>query len=44
MAVDLYFDGGAQPNPGKGGCGAVIKINGEKVWEGSSSLGHAGSA
>ncbi len=34
----LYFDGGCQPNPGKGGCGAVIELDHELVWEGCRSL------
>ena len=28
---ELYFDGGANPNPGHGGCGAVIIENGIEI-------------
>ncbi len=31
--LEIYTDGGASPNPGKGGWGVVILENGEKVKE-----------
>ncbi|KAJ1625373.1 hypothetical protein T492DRAFT_880213, partial [Pavlovales sp. CCMP2436] len=32
----LFFDGGASPNPGPGGAGALLVLpSGETLWEGS---------
>lgn len=27
----LYFDGSCRPNPGDGGAGAIVYVNGEKL-------------
>ena len=37
---ELYFDGGANPNPGHGGCGAVIIENGIEIDASSFYLGN----
>ena len=37
---ELYFDGGANPNPGEGGCGAVIIQNGMELHSTSCYLGN----
>ena len=38
--MELFFDGGAKPNPGAGGAGALlIGPDGETVWEGSLFVG-----
>ena len=34
-----YFDGAAKPNPGRGGAGAYIDVNGEIFWEDYRYLG-----
>ena len=36
--MDLYFDGAARPNPGRGGAGYVLKSNGKIVKQGSVIL------
>ena len=36
---ELYFDGGAEPNPGKAGAGAVIYLNDEELYSVSFYLG-----
>ena len=41
MAAVLCFDGGCSPNPGSGGAGALIDIDGQRVWEASRSLGRS---
>ncbi|KAG8457838.1 hypothetical protein KFE25_005107 [Diacronema lutheri] len=39
-ALELFFDGGAQPNPGPSGAGALLLgPRGETVWEGSCYVG-----
>jgi len=38
--IEAYFDGAAWPNPGgRGGFGALIKIDGRLVWEGYGYIG-----
>lgn len=40
LSTELFFDGGANPNPGPGGAGALlIDPGGKTVWEGSSFVG-----
>ena len=37
---ELFFDGGCNPNPGKGGAGAVIYKNGIEIWGDSIFVGY----
>jgi len=36
---ELFFDGGCNPNPGKGGAGAVIYKNKEVFWKSAAYVG-----
>jgi len=39
MTHELFFDGACQPNPGKGGAGAVLYENGKEIWSSSAYIG-----
>jgi len=37
--IEVYSDGGARGNPGPGGSGFVVYIDGKKIYEGKKYLG-----